>query len=125
LYSKGVNHAIIAGKTGYSPSYVGRLISKFRKKGLAALTENNYLGNNRNMGLEEERELLNNFKVKAEKGNIVSTNEMKIAHEKKVGHRIGGGQIYRVLKQNKWRTLMPRSKHQKKASTGAIEASKN
>lgn len=76
------------------------------------------------MSLEEEKEFLNNFKVKAEKGNIVATNEMKIAYEKKVGHRIGGGQIYRVLKRNKWRTLMPRSKHPKKASTEAIEASK-
>jgi hypothetical protein len=49
---------------------------------LAALTENNYPGNNRNMSLEEEREFLNNVKIKAEKGNIVSTNEMNIAYEK-------------------------------------------
>lgn len=124
LYAHGEKRAVIAEKTGYSPSYVSRLIGKFRKKGLAALTENNYLGNNRNMSLEEEKEFLNNFKVKAEKGNIVSTNEIKIAYEKKVGHRIGGGQIYRVLKRNKWRKLMPRSKHPKKASTEAIEASK-
>lgn len=43
----------------------------------------------------------------------------------KVGHSIGNGQIYRALKRHNWRKVMPRSRHPKKASEEAINASKN
>ena len=49
---------------------------------------------------------------------------MKAAYIEKVGHSIGGSQIYRMLKRHGWRKVMPRSKHPKKANEEAIEASK-
>ena len=77
-----------------------------------------------NMSFEEEAALLEPFKAKAEKGQIVEASEIKEAYDKAVGHKSGSGQIYRVLHRHGWRKVMPRSKHPKKASDEAIEASK-
>lgn len=76
------------------------------------------------MTREEEAALLEPFLEKAQKGEIVEVSAIKAAYEEKVGHTIGGSQIYRVLHRNNWRKVMPRSKHPKKAGDEAIEASK-
>lgn len=77
-----------------------------------------------NMSFEEEEILLEQFKAKAEKGQLVETGEIKEAYDKAIGHKSGSGQIYRVLHRHGWRKVMPRSKHPQKASDEAIEASK-
>ena len=64
------------------------------------------------------------YEERAQAGQIVEVSEIKAAYEEKVGHRIGGGQIYRVLKRHDWRKVKPRSEHPKKASAEAIDASK-
>lgn len=76
------------------------------------------------MSFEAEGEFLAEYKAMAEKGQIVEVSAIKAAYEAKVGHTIGGGQIYYVLHRHGWRKVMPRSKHPKKASNEAIEASK-
>ena len=73
---------------------------------------------------EEESKLLDSFAEKAELGQIIEVKEIKAAYEEKVGHSIGGGQIYGVLARHGWRKVMPRSRHPKKADDEAIEASK-
>ena len=83
-----------------------------------------YGGNRRNMSEAEEEAILSDFKKKAEQGQIIEVSAIKAVYEEKVGHTIGGSQIYRVLHRHKWRKLMPRSKHPNKASDEAIEASK-
>ena len=77
-----------------------------------------------NMSFEEEAALLEQFKAKAEKGLLVETSEIKEAYDKAIGHRSSSAQIYRVLHRHGWRKVMPRSKHPKKATDEAIEASK-
>lgn len=77
-----------------------------------------------NMSFEEEAALLEQFKAKAEKGQLVETSEIKEAYDKAIGHKSGSCQIYRVLHRHGWRKVMPRSKHPKKASDEAIDASK-
>ena len=57
-------------------------------------------------------------------GHVVEISQIKAAYVEAVGHRIGNGQIYCVLKRRGWRKVMPRSRHPKKASDEAIEASK-
>ena len=76
------------------------------------------------MTCEEEAAFLSAYKELAEQGQIIETGEIKRSYEEKTGHRIGKGQIYRVLKRHGWRKVMPRSKHPNKASDEAIEASK-
>ena len=114
----------IMAATGFNRTYVSDLMSKYRDNGLESLIENNYKGNRRNMTFEEEEAFLAPYKAKAEAGMMLEVSEIRDAYEKAVGHTIGGGQIYYVLKRHGWRKVMPRSKHPNKASDEAIEASK-
>ncbi|MDR0946355.1 MAG: winged helix-turn-helix domain-containing protein [Ruminococcus sp.] len=122
--NKGDKNGDIAKKLDVHPKVVSAWVSDFMKRGIEALTTIKYGGNRRNMSYEEETEILKPFKELAEKGQIVEVSEIKAAYEKKVNHKIGNSQIYRVLARHKWRKIMPRSVHPKKASPEAIEASK-
>ena len=76
------------------------------------------------MSYEEETKLIEPFKERAEKGQLVEVSEIKARYEEAVGHSIGGSQIYYVLKRHGWRKVMPRSRHPKKASEEVIATSK-
>lgn len=99
-------------------------VSSYAKEGLKALFPKPHKATRQNMSYEEEAALLEPFVERANKGQIVEVSEIKQAYEEAVGHRIGNGQIYRVLKRQGWRKVKPRSRHPKKASPEAIEASK-
>jgi len=124
LRSEGKKYAEIAVMTGFHPSYVSQLVSIYCNQGLSAIVENHYGGNRRNMSLEEEKAFLETYKAQAAQGRIVEVGAIKKAYEEKVGHSIGGSQIYYVLRRHDWRKIMPRSQHPNKASEEAIEASK-
>jgi transposase len=125
LRVRGYKNSEIARITGYSKSRVSAIACIYAKQGIGYfLQENRKSGNRRNMSHEEEIRLLAQYEEKAKAGQIVVTSQIKKAYEEKVGHRIGGQQIYRVLARHGWRKVMPRSKHPKKASEEVIEASK-
>ena len=77
------------------------------------------------MSEEEETKILEPFKERGEKGELVDIHEIAQAYQAAVDHPVSGGQIYCVLKRHGWRKVMPRSRHPKKASEEVIEASKN
>ena len=114
----------IANITEFHRSHVSNLIRKYFEEGLQAVSEKHYLGNRRNMSVEEEAVLLEQFREKAEQGQMLDIHEIRDAYEKKAGHSIGCAQVYRVLHRHGWRKIMPRSKHPKKASEEVIETSK-
>ena len=91
---------------------------------MEAISTKHYKANRRNMSIEEEAEFLETYTKQAEQGHLVDIREMESEYEKRVGHSIGSGQIYRVLRRHDWRKIMPRSKHPKKASEEVIETSK-
>ena len=124
MRAKGNTLAEIAQATGYSISNITKLVRTYRAGGLAAIVENHYGGNHRNMSYEEEAALLKPFEQKAEAGQMVEISEIKAAYQEAVGHPIGTSQIYYVLHRHKWRKVMPRSRHPKKASEEVIETSK-
>jgi transposase len=124
LRGEGIKNRAIAIKLDTSPQVVSNWVSVYKREGISALMGGKYGGNRRNMSTEEEAAFLDEFKKQAEEGHIIEINEIKTAYEKKVGHSTGGSQIYRVLRRHGWRKVMPRSKHPKKASEEAIEASK-
>jgi transposase len=103
---------------------VSRWVSSYVKGGIEALMPKKHTGRPRNISHEEEAELLAGFEKSAEAGQIVEVSDIKRAYEEKVGHRIGSGQIYYVLKRHNWRKVKPRSRHPKKASREVIETSK-
>ena len=124
LRADGLKSKAIAEATGYNPAYVSTIVSQYIHGGLEAIVGNHYPGNRRNMSFQEEEALLEPFMAQAEKGQMLDTAELEKRYEEAVGHRIGSGQIYRVLKRHDWRKVMPRSKHPKKASEEVIETSK-
>ena len=108
----------------YHPSYITTLVAKYRKGGLAAITENHYPGNRRNMSVEQEAAILEPFQKRIEAGMMVEISEIKAAYQKEVDHPISASQIYYVLHRHGLRKIMPRSRHPKKASEEVIETSK-
>ena len=124
LRAEGQKAKEVTKATGFHPAYVTQLVAKYRTHGLEAITGNHYVGNHRNMSVEEETEILAPFKAEAEKGKIVEVKEIGKAYQEAVDHPVGKGQIYCVLHRHGWRKIMPRSKHPKKASKEDIESSK-
>ena len=124
LRGEGQRNQTIASKLDTSAAVVSQWVSAYCREGIKTLMGGKYRGNRRNMSIEEEAALLGEFKEQAKQGRIVEVSTIKAAYEKKAGHTIGSGQIYQVLRRHKWRKIMPRSKHPKKASDEAIEASK-
>ena len=124
MRAKGKTLAEVAQATEYSFSNITKLVRKYRAGGLAAIVENHYRGNHRNMSYEEETALLKPFEKEAEAGQMVEVSKIEAVYQEAVGHSIGTGQIYYVLHRHGWRKVMPRSKHPKKASEEEIEASK-
>jgi transposase len=124
LRAEGMRSKDIAAKVGVSAPYVSQLAAKYFAGGIEAIAGNHYGGNRRNMSYEEEELILKPFYETAEKGKMVEISEIEEAYQEKVEHRIGNVQIYRVLHRHGWRKIMPRSKHPKKASEEAINASK-
>ena len=124
MRSEGKGLGEIADLTGFHRSHVSNLIRKYFEEGLQAVSEKHYLGNRRNMSIEEEAQFLEQFRVKAEQGHLLDIHEIRDAYEKEAGHSISCAQVYRVLHRQGWRKVMPRSKHPKKASEEVIATSK-
>ena len=124
MRAEGHRNKEISEKTGFHTQYITVLVSRYKNNGLASITENHYHGNRRNLSYAEEEALLEPFRRDADAGKMVSVRDIEAAYREAVGHSIGTSQIYYVLHRHGWRKVMPRSKHPKKASDEAIEASK-
>ena len=125
LRGEGLTNDEIAQKLDTSDKMVSQWVSAYiNNGGIAALLPKERIGMHRNLSIEEEKEFLSAYTKQAEAGQIIDLNKLKAAYIEKVGHSIGGSQIYRMLERHGWRKVMPRSKHSQKASNEAIEASK-
>ena len=124
LRFEGLDNAEVGKRVGLCSVRVSQLVSEYKKTGLEKYTQKKYGGNHRNMSEAEEEEILSGFKAKAEAGQVVIAKDIKEAFDKKLGRDTGRGYIYMLLERHGWRKVMPRSKHPKKASKEAIEASK-
>lgn len=124
MRAEGKSLEEISEKTGYHISTASKLIARYMRDGISAIAVNHYKGNRRNMSSEEEAAILAPFIERAERGEMVDIKEIAAAYQKAVPHKVSDTQIYYVLHRHGWRKIMPRSRHPKKASEEAIEASK-
>ena len=124
MRAEGKSLEEISEKTGYHISTASKLIARYMRDGISAIAENHYKGNRRNMSFEEEAAILAPFIERAERGEMVDIKEIAAAYQKAVSHKVSDTQIYYVLHRHGWRKIMPRSRHPKRASEEAIEASK-
>ena len=124
MRAEGKSLEEISEKTGYHISTASKLIARYMRDGISAIAENHYKGNRRNMSFEEEAAILAPFIERAERGEMVDIKEIAAAYQKAVPHKVSDTQIYYVLHRHGWRKIMPRSRHPRKASEEAIDASK-
>ena len=125
LKMEGYKNTEIAAITKYSPIRVSSLVTVYVRQGLSYFMEENRKGGNRrNISFEEEATLFAGFEEAAKKGTIVTVNDIRAAYDRLIGHKSSLGTIYKILKRHKWRKIMPRSRHPKKASDEVIETSK-
>ena len=124
MRAEGKSLEEISEKTGYHISTASKLMARYMRDGISAIAENQYKGNRRNMSFEEEAAILAPYIERAERGEMVDIKEIAAAYQKAVPHKISDTQIYYVLHRHGWRKIMPRSRHPKKTSEEAIEASK-
>lgn len=116
----------VAEITKYNEKHIRNLGGIFREKGLDVFAlAGRKGGNHRVMDEQEAESFLNQFKEKAEKGQIITIEEVSIALNEKTGkQRKSLSTVYYFLHSHGWRKIMPRSKHPNKASDEAIKASK-
>ena len=126
LHAEGKKREEVAQQTGFAKTYISELVSRYCNQGIESIVGNHYPGNHRNLSFAEEEAMLEPFKKAAAAGQIIEISKIKQAYEEAIGHTLENshGQIYTVLYRHGWRKVMPRSKHPKKASEEAIEASK-
>jgi len=103
---------------------VNKIVSKYKKFGLNYISGNNYKQNQRYLTEIEESKFLETFEVDASAGKVLEVADIIKAFETMIGHAVAKSTVYKMLHRNKWRKVMPRSKHPKKASDEAIEAYK-
>jgi len=77
-------------------------------------------GNNHHMNEEEAKEFLEKFKEQAEKGQVVSDEEIAKAYDESAGkeHNKSYSSIYYFLHQYGWRKITLKKQHPSKASDG-------
>lgn len=105
-------------------SSISKICSRYREQGLEEFARNKYTSHSWAMSYEEEEEILEAFREKAEQGHQITAMEIKAAFDEKRGKDTGRGYIYMLLERHGWRKVMPRSKHPKSADEEACEASK-
>jgi len=124
LRYEGKKDIEIAEKLDYTRKRVSQLCAEFKKVGAEEYARQKYGGNAQAVSVEKEREILERFRKEAETGKVVTAWEIKKAFDELRGKDTGRGYIYMLLARHKWRMVMPRGKHPKKASDEDIEASK-
>ncbi len=124
LRGEGMTNKQVAEVTQYHEKRVSQLVSLFKNEGIEALQDSRKGGNNRLLSVEQEEEFLEQYKERAESGQIITVAEMKVAYDELTGIESSIPTIYLMMKRHGWRKVMPRSKHPNKASDEDIEASK-
>jgi transposase len=125
LMGEGIGVHTVAAITLYHHKRIYELVKQYCTKSFETFVKEQRGGvNHKNLTDSQEAAILDKFKEKAEKGEIVSLGEMKQEYERVRGKETANSTFYNFLDRVKWRRVMPRGQHPKKASNEAIEASK-
>lgn len=120
----GISSAEAAKYSGLHATSINRNIRIYRKEGIEAITGKRHNHGNRYMSLDEEVAFLEKYREESEAGHIIEVSDIYNAYQEAVGHPVTRNAIYYLLKKHKWRKVMPRSKHPKKASPEEVDAYK-
>jgi len=74
---------------------------------------------------EEEGEVLQSCIKKAQRGNIVTVQDIKKAYEDRSGKHVHVSTIYRCLRRHEWRKVVPGKRHPKSDPATQEDSKKN
>jgi transposase len=115
----------IARHCGVGKFTVQKLISRYNRFGVAAVETKGKGGRKREyLTVEQERQFLEPFFIRATAGEIATAAEIHRAFEDCVAHKVDESTIYRLLQRHRWRKVAPRPRHPQ-AREEAQEAFKN
>ena len=104
--------AEIALHTGLAEQSVHNLISRYNRLGPEVVEGPGKGGRRRSyLRRDEEAAFLESFKQAALTGQIATAAEIKEALERRIGHKVHKTMVYRLLKRQGWRKLVPRPFH--------------
>ena len=121
---EGVPVKKIAEKLELHPQSITVICARYAREGLEEFARNKYTSHNRTLSAEEEAEVLREAQRKADKGQMLTVEDIRAALDEKIGRKTEPSYVYKVLKRNGWRKVSPRSKHPKAADEEAVSASK-
>lgn len=111
----GAESVSIGRMVGYGASHV-RLIWKWYREGGWNRLLGEKRGQNRGkayMKLDNELRFLDSFKIKAEKGSLVTSKSVHEAHKELLNRDLNPSSTYRMLGRHGWRKIVPRPEHPK------------
>ena len=123
MRGEGRNNTEISNATGFNPNYICEIVKDYLKGGIEKLMEDGRKGgNNRNLSEEEEVALIAKFADRAEKGKVVTVEEIALAYDKACNktHK-SKSCVYYLLHKHGWRRVTPKKRHPKKASEAQID----
>ncbi|MEB3179356.1 MAG: winged helix-turn-helix domain-containing protein [Nostocaceae cyanobacterium] len=104
----------IALHVGVSKGFVRKVIQKYNREGEIGLSTPGKGGrHNCYLSLEQEKQLIDQFKEKARRGQVATAMQIKLAYEKECGFTVHKTTIYRILERHQWRKIVPRPTHPK------------
>ena len=104
----------VAKNVGYHKATINNIVARYFKEGLKSMIgENRKGGNKRYLSENDTSQLLKSFEEQAKNGHMLVITDIKKTYEKKIGKEVPKSTIYRMVARQKWRKIMPRSKHPK------------
>lgn len=104
----------IAECVGVSKSLVQKIIPNYNKAGAQAIEIKSSGGRYHSyMTEKEEKIFLEPFYQKAERGELTTAKDIKLAYEEQIGRKVNKTTIYDLLKRHGWRKILPRGRHPK------------
>lgn len=106
--------ADIAQLLGWTVSTVHVMHSRWSKQGLALLDVHRRGGRHRqHLTPEQEQQLLQPFLERAQAGQMLAIAEIQQLYQEHVGKAVARSTVYRLLRRNGWRKVVPRPRHPK------------
>jgi transposase len=110
--SLGLNADQVAAAIGWQPTSVRRLQAQYLKEGEQVLKAVGRGGRrNQNLTVEQEHQLLAEFRSRARRAGMLEVSQIKRAYEDLIGHAVPKSTIYRMLARHGWRKIAPRRRH--------------
>jgi transposase len=126
LTSKGLQAEIIAEYVGTTKGTVHQWVYQYNHDGPDGFTLQGRGGRRFGfLSLEEEAELLDSIRPRAEKGRILNAFAIKEQIEERLAKKVSKDYLYDLLHRHKWRKVMPRPQHPKADKEKQEEFKKN